>query len=71
MHEIHNYELWFKGEVVNQKIYEMASKNHFTAYRELLFQAMRHSVVGVFEIVQKNKNKLICKRKIILEKAIF
>ena len=69
--EVHQYELYFHGHDTHKKIFEMATNNHFRAYHEIINQAMRYSVVGVFEIIQKKGEKLVNKREIVLKNVMF
>lgn len=69
--EVHQYELYFSGEKTNQKIFEIATNDHFRAYQEIINKAVKYSVVGVFTIIQKKGDKLINKREIILKNVMF
>lgn len=69
--EVHQYELYFHGHDKHLKLFEIATNDHFRAYREIINKAMRYSVVGVFEIIQKKGEKLINKREIIFKNVMF
>lgn len=69
--EVHQYELYFSGAEVNRKIFEIATNDHFKAYREIVNRAMKCSVVGTFTIIQKKGEKLINKCEIILKNVTF
>ena len=69
--EVHQYELYYNNTEVDRKIFEIATNDHFKAYREIVHRAMKCSAVGTFTIIQKKGEKLINKREIILKNVTF